>query len=196
MLRKIWQVKKILQRASRETSRFQMASGLYCLSDCSECCLKHDIEATVLEFLPLAYHLYTKGEAEYWMNEIEGKSNNGNCVFYTQGGFSQKSIGGCRFYSHRALICRLFGFSAQLDRMGGLRLVTCRRMNRENQVEIGHVRELVHHQSIPVPVYEHYMLSLHSIDVTLANKYYPINEAIFRALDYISLHFHYVRLGA
>lgn len=52
-------------------SGYQQASGLSCRSGCGECCTQPTIEATVLEMLPLALHLFDQGKAEQTLTQLE-----------------------------------------------------------------------------------------------------------------------------
>ena len=63
---KVRAVEKVFSSLQKEIESFQGESGLSCVANCGFCCTKADIEASALEFLPLAYALYKKGEAMNW----------------------------------------------------------------------------------------------------------------------------------
>ena len=53
-----------------EIATFQEQSTLHCKFGCGKCCFKPDIEATILEFLPFAQHLYNDGKANEWYENL------------------------------------------------------------------------------------------------------------------------------
>ena len=57
MLDKVRKVEKVFKQLDKEAEKFGKQSKLKCLTNCNLCCLKKGLEANVLEFLPLAYHL-------------------------------------------------------------------------------------------------------------------------------------------
>ena len=57
MLEKIRKIERVFKQLDKETQKFGKQSNLKCLANCNLCCLKKGLEANVLEFLPLAYHL-------------------------------------------------------------------------------------------------------------------------------------------
>ena len=63
--KKVQQVEKLFRLAEKDVATFQQATSLKCKSSCGMCCLKPDIAASPLEFLPLAYHLYKKDLDKY-----------------------------------------------------------------------------------------------------------------------------------
>ena len=58
---KVRAVKREYLKLDREIANFTRQSGLHCIKGCGECCKKPDIEATPLEFLPLALKLFDEG---------------------------------------------------------------------------------------------------------------------------------------
>ena len=107
---------------------FQGWSGLGCKFGCGKCCLKPDIEASPLEFLPFAVALHQEGLADEWLKKLDASSS--ICVIYNEG---QGGAGLCSRYLHRGLICRLFGFSARLNKYGVRELVTCQVIKTEQE---------------------------------------------------------------
>ncbi|MDQ3534847.1 MAG: YkgJ family cysteine cluster protein, partial [Bacteroidota bacterium] len=67
------QVEDVFIELDLDIAKFQQETGLGCIRGCGECCKKPDIEATVLEFLPLAYHLY---KADLDIEVLERLENN------------------------------------------------------------------------------------------------------------------------
>src|SRR5690606_28194775 len=104
---KVAAVEEVMSSLDAAVQSFQIWSGLGCKTGCGKCCTKADIEATVLEFLPLAKYLYSTGEAETWLEKLSGNSSEW-CALLDQAALA----GMCTNYKYRGLICRLFGYSA------------------------------------------------------------------------------------
>ena len=71
MEEKVSAIEQVFKNLDTEILRLQTASTLHCKSGCGKCCFKADIEATILEFLPFAHHLYQLGEAEEWYEKLK-----------------------------------------------------------------------------------------------------------------------------
>ena len=187
LLEKIKAVEAEFQNLDKEISSFQSWSGLACKAGCGKCCFKADIEATVLEFLPFAQHLYEQGQAFEWLEKIK-IADSTLCVILNplQGG-----VGMCSQYPHRGLICRLFGFSARTNKYGKKELVTCQIIKEETASYFQKAVEKIDAGS-EIPVMSHFYMRMHAIDFELTREFFPINEAIKRALEVI-LHYHAYR---
>lgn len=193
---KVKEVKKIYRRLDADVQRFKKETGLKCLRFCSHCCEKHDITATVLEFLPLAYSLYKEDQCEDYLRkltEMEAADNH-TCILLTYPG-KRETAGRCLAYKMRPMVCRLFGFSAVLDKNSRPQLVTCREIKQkysENYLKTVHILETVETPApMDVPIMKNYCMMLYGIDLSLAQKYYPLNEAIRMAIERVLSAFAY-----
>lgn len=189
ILRKVKAVEKVFDNLEKEINSFQLQTGLHCIAGCGKCCNKPDIDATPLEFLPLAFHWYSQGRAPE-MHEQLAKSSSPICTIYNPLTLEDKVNGNCSVYKHRGLICRLFGYGANADKYGQLRLVTCK-IIKEQQVEnyAKAIADLANNDY--VPVFSDYYKKLMQIDFGLANKFLPINEAIKEALEAVMQYYSY-----
>jgi uncharacterized protein len=169
-------------------SSFQGWSGLTCKSGCGKCCTKPDIEATVLEFLPFANHVYETKQSDEWLEKLSGDPGN-VCLFFNPG--TALGSGACSQYTHRGLICRLFGYSARTNKYAQKEFVTCLVIKTEQSATYSGIVEKVRTGS-DIPVMNHHYMRLHAIDPNLARDFYPINEAIRRAIETV-LHYHAYR---
>lgn len=187
MLDKVRAVEEVFNELDKEITSFQSRTSLHCAWGCGKCCFKPDIEASALEFLPFAHHLYTQDLAYEWYEKLKG-NNSAHCLILNpvQGG-----AGMCSEYHHRGLICRLFGYSARTNKYGRKELVTCQIIKTE-QKENFLMAEGRIAAGEPVPVMSHYYMRLHAIDPALAQEFFPINEAIRRAIEVI-LHYYAYR---
>jgi uncharacterized protein len=96
----------------------------------------------------------------------------------------------CSEYVHRGLICRLFGYSARTNKYGKKELVTCQIIKTE-QAEAYHNATLQIEGGLEVPVMSQYYMQLHAIDFELTQHFYPINEAIKRAIELVLQYYAY-----
>ena len=171
---------------SQEMSSFQGWTGLGCKAGCGKCCTKADIEATVLEFLPFAHHIFLQGQAEGWLDKL--KAHPGSICLL----LGPTALGmGCSQYPHRGLICRLFGFSARLNKYSVKEFITCQTIKSELADKYTATVENIAGGAV-VPMIGHHYMRLHGIDADLARDFYPVNEAIKRAIETV-LHYYAYR---
>lgn len=185
---KVKEVKKIYRLLDADVQQFKKETALKCLRFCSHCCEKHDITATVLEFLPLAYSFYKEGQCEEYLRklkEIQVAENN-TCILLTYPG-KRENAGRCLAYKMRPMVCRLFGFSAVLDKNSRPQLVTCREIKQkysENYLKtVGLLEKAERTVPLDIPIMKNYCMMLYGIDLSLAQKYYPLNTAIRMAIE-------------
>lgn len=183
---KVKEVEAVFQKLDAEIARFQSATGMHCKFGCGKCCFKPDIEATPLEFLPFALHLYREGLAEQWYDKLT-TSEEPVCVILNP---TQSGAGLCTEYHHRGLICRLFGYSARTNKYEKKELVTCNVIKTEEPVEYHKGVDLVE-KSGEVPVMSNYYMQLHAIDPEMTTQFYPINVAIRKAIENVLHYFAY-----
>lgn len=185
---KVVAVEQVFTKLDREIAHFQSWSGLHCKRGCGKCCFKADIEATILEFLPFALHLYKNNHAEQWLEKIE-QSDSSVCLILNP---TQSGAGLCSEYTHRGLICRLFGYSARTNKYDKKELVTCQLIKTEQRENFDKAEIEIANRA-HVPVMSHYYMQLHSIDFELTKDFYPINTAIKRAIEVVLSYYAYRR---
>ncbi len=184
---KVQAVEEAFALLDQEMSDFRGWSGLSCVFGCGRCCTKPDVEATVLEFLPFAYHTFLTNEAEAWLTKLSTHSDS-VCVLFEANGLA--GSGTCTQYLHRGLICRLFGFSARINKYGKREFGSCKPIKSE-QTEAYNATVAGIADDRPVPVMTHHYMRLHAIDADLARNLYPINEAIRRAIELVLQYYTY-----
>lgn len=177
------QVLSIYQEIDQKTARLQVAFGLRCPSLCGACCDNPDVEATVLEILPLADEIYRRNEEESVLLVLEEKSNQGDfrCVLYRANPGFQKS-GRCSYYEFRPLICRLFGFAFRRNKFGNLELSTCK-VIKERTPEAVHRAEIGISEGLDVPVYQESFMRIASMHSGIGYRRFPINLALKEGLE-------------
>ena len=187
---KVRLVETLFDRLENEITVFQSETQLHCRTGCGKCCSTPDIEASPLEFLPWALHLFLNGKAEEMLTELHHKSDS-NCHLYLPTDFLDRKMGSCSNYRYRGLICRLFGYAASRDKYGKLRLATCK-IIKEGQQENYNTAEEAISKGLYVPVFTDYYMQLSQIDNRLATTLLPINEALKTAIEEV-LHYYAYR---
>jgi len=187
LLEKVKAVEQVFEKLDGEISAFQSWSGLHCAWGCGKCCFKADIEATILEFLPFALHLYSQEKAFEWLDKLK-TTDSSICLILNP---TQAGAGLCSEYKHRGLICRLFGYSARTNKYGTKELVTCQIIKTEQTVNFESASAKIS-DGRDIPVMSQYYMQLHAIDLELTKEFFPINEAIKRAIEVI-LHYYAYR---
>ena len=179
------QVEKIYADLDREAMNFTARSDLHCLPGCSSCCLYKNIRASVLEMMPLAWHLYSNGLQDEVLDKLERERS--VCVLHRVMDTGEGS-GGCLFYEQRALICRLFGNAGIRIKDHQIAIYTCRIMKTEHAHRFGQTLERIQND-LPIPMAQDYQTRLDVIDFALASDIHPINHAIRKAMEKVSFHF-------
>lgn len=183
---KIKAIEAVFVELDRQIEEFQSATTLHCKWGCGKCCFKPDIEATILEFLPFAFHLYQAGRAEDWLDKLI-ESDSSICQILNP---TQATAGLCSEYAHRGLICRLFGYSARTNKYGKKELVTCQIIKTEQTDAFGKAISEID-KGLAVPVMNQFYMQLHGIDFELTKDFYPINEAIKKAIQTVLQYYAY-----
>ncbi len=98
--------------------------------------------------------------------------------------------GRCSNYKYRGLICRLFGFAANTDKYGNLRLATCK-IIKEGQADNYNSTAEAISKGLHVPVFTEYYMQLNQIDFQLGNMILPINKALRMALEEVLQYYAY-----
>ena len=184
---KVQAVEEVFLLLDQEISKFQGWSGHACKAGCGKCCNKADIEATVLEFLPFAHFVYRQNQSSEWLTRLEAHEGP-LCLFFEP---TRAGSGLCSQYPHRGLICRLFGFSARTNKYAQREFVTCEIIRTEQAEAYSETVKTIQNGG-SIPVMNQYYMRLHSIDPDLSRDFYPINEAIKRALETV-LHYYAYR---
>lgn len=186
---KVQAVERVFRELDKELAAFKDATGLHCISGCGLCCKKPDIAASPLEFLPLAYHLFKENKALQWLEQIQHNPDESICLIFRPM-LGQHDKGFCSQYNHRGLICRLFGFSAMLDKHGQPKLTTCKTIKNETPLEFAAATAHIEARK-KVPIMRNHYFKLRNIDPELANMLIPINQAVKTALEIVLSYYAY-----
>jgi Fe-S-cluster containining protein len=183
---KVKSVEEVFARLDAEIARFQEATTLHCKHGCGKCCFKPDIEATPLEFLPFALHLYQNNQAEEWLDKLKD-ADSPLCVILNP---TQSGAGLCSQYLYRGLICRLFGYSARTNKYGKPELITCQIIKTDQAIPVAAVEAKLGN-GLDIPIMSQYYMQLASIDFDMAREFYPINKAMRNAIETVMHYYAY-----
>lgn len=186
---KVRQVEELFDGLEREIKTFKSATQLDCRVGCGKCCSNPDIEASPLEFMPWAFHLFLNGKAEEMLAELNNSSIT-TCHIYRPLALLEEYNGSCSNYRYRGLICRLFGYAANRDKYGELRLATCK-IIKEDQLENFNNTEEAISKGLYVPIFTDYYMQLSQIDYHLASIILPINKALKMAIEEVLQYYAY-----
>jgi Fe-S-cluster containining protein len=184
---KVRLVEELFDQLEQESAQFEKTSGLHCVAGCGKCCSYPNVEASPIEFLPWAFHLFLNGEAENMLALLK-ENQSPTCMIYKS--LSVTGKGQCSNYKYRGLICRLFGFAANTDKYGNLRLATCQ-IIKEGQAEKYNSTAEAITKGLNVPVFTEYYMKLNQIDFQLGNLIVPVNKAIKMAIEEVLLYYQY-----
>jgi Fe-S-cluster containining protein len=179
-------VQAIYLRLDRRTAAFRRRSGLACLPGCGECCRSAEVEATVLELLPLALELRRRGRAEEVLERIRGSQTPERCVLFSERPLGRFG-GHCTEYVRRPLLCRLFGFAAMENREGRPDLVACRPMREADPGRVGQAAAKAAQCQLAVPLMRDFTMAIYRLDPVLGSGALPINAALRQALERVAL---------
>jgi Fe-S-cluster containining protein len=183
-------VENLFQNLDEEIKSFQKETKLGCIIGCGKCCSTPEIDASPLEFLPWAFHIFLNGLAEETLLELEQNSTS-TCFLYRPKSLSEIALGSCSSYQYRGLICRLFGFGATTDKYGKLRIATCN-IIKENQKTNFENAIIAINSNLSVPIFTEYYMQLSQIDYNLGTMFQPVNKAMKTALEEV-LHYYAYR---
>lgn len=186
---KVRAVEKLFDQLDAEISQFQTETKLHCQAGCGKCCTHSQVDASPLEFLPWAFHLFLNGEAELLLDEVNTNTSS-ICHLYRPIGLLESGSGSCSNYIHRGLICRLFGYGANTDKYGKLRLATCKFIKEDQTLFFTEAEERIS-AGLSVPIFTHYYMQLSQIDFYLGNSVVPINQALKLALEAVLQYYAY-----
>lgn len=187
---KVNSVEEVFQTLDTDISTFQTHSGLQCKSGCGQCCHKADIEATVLEFLPLAYYMYKQGSAMELYENVSSKSDR-LCVMLGP----SRAYGMCLNYRFRGMICRIFGFTGRMNKHGRTEMITCKIIKTEHEESYNSIMNSAANGISEIPLAQQYYRRLMSVDDELSRTTYPINIAIKKAIEEVMHYYAYREIG-
>jgi len=161
----------------QEVASFLQTSQLKCTAGCGECCANPEIEATMLEMLPLALFLIAEKKAEAVLDNLKNV-NRAYCFFYQHEEGNIKK-GQCTIYAYRPSLCRLFGVAKV-----GIRWSVCKEIKDKHALAYDDLLKI----NPDLTSMNDWTMRLFSLDAQLGQKKMPINEATKLILEKIILY--------
>lgn len=183
----VFNLQKIYDEMGETFSSYQGSVGLSCPPGCGQCCLNPDVEASMLEMLPMALKIYDDGKLEDWLDRLESNQISHCLIFNYQGGRK----GQCTSYHERPSLCRMFGVSGYTDKKGEMAVSICKLIKQdfpENSQQIQQER------NPKTPKLRDWSFHLSTIHPELIQKRIPINDALKGALEKIALYAKYYEI--
>lgn len=177
------EVRRVFDELDVEIKAFLEASKLTCIPGCGFCCANPKVNASVLEFLPLAFDLYDKGKAEKALKMLESKDEQSLCILYKSMSLDN-AMGFCSDYSNRGLICRLFSSSSRKNKEGKKEIITCKKLKEGKKSEFEAASKSIN-EDLPIPSSTGIYNQLYNIDFQLTSQQFPINQAIKKAIEVV-----------
>lgn len=187
--RRVKLVEDLFQNLDLEISEFQSKTNLHCKMGCGKCCTNPEMNASPLEFLPWAFHLFLNGQAEKVLTELTHKTTS-ICHVYNTISIVDNHSGNCSSYKYRGLICRLFGYGANTDKYGQLRMSTCSIIKQNQTKNYKKTTEAINN-GLKIPIFTDYYMNLSQIDFKLGNIIIPINKALQYAIEEVLQYYAY-----
>lgn len=184
------EISRIYLELDERIARFQSASGMRCATGCGACCQNKQVEATVLEALPLAAEICRRQEMENVLTAIAQREDQEDttCVMYRPDNHIKGPMifghGACTCYDFRPLICRLFGFAARRNKRGDLELCACKIISRESPLAVETARTVLA-QGLDLPVYQDSFMRIGASHPAIGYRRFSINQAVRGAIGYL-----------
>jgi uncharacterized protein len=183
------QLFEVYSDLERQIADFKGRAGIDCLRKCQTCCSTAKyVEASIFEMLPLSLRLWEEGRAEEILEKLDGVHPEDLCISLNLHP-TEEVPEGCLNYSYRPLICRLFGFSATVDKHGHPRIVICKPLKERNSGIDDRINEQIRGE-LPVPLMPDFSRKIAFIDPRLGQEKYPINIALWEALELVGQKIH------
>ena len=186
---KVEEIEVLFSQLEIELKTFTETTHLFCNAGCGKCCTNPTMEASPLEFLPWAFHLFKIGEAENVLEKLNHHSNP-ICFNYNPISDSDLHSGSCNTYKYRGLVCRLFGYGATRDKFAQLRLATCSIIKEQQTDNYNKTNDAINN-GLSVPIFTDYYMKLSQIDFRLGNVYVHINKALQLAIEEVLQYYAY-----
>ena len=182
---KIRKVLFLYKEIDKKVDMFTRKSKLKCLSGCGKCCESPNVEATVLEMIPLALDLWEKDQAEEWWEKTKKIDGKGPCVFCRPDPLIPGK-GRCGVYPFRPMLCRFYAFSARKEKDNRLSLYGCPLIRDAQPEEFKNAQKGIN-AGMKVPCMSDYTIQVSAMDPQLGKEQLPINKAAQLAIEKVGM---------
>ena len=174
-------VLELYSEMDRQTAELRTVTGLRCLPGCGHCCESTTPEVTATELLPAAEELFSRGEAQQWLESITSVGETARCVFFQPDPLIPGN-GHCQLYALRPSVCRLFAFAVMKNNNGKPELLTCCRQKEQMPFVVERAQEAISGGMV-VPGFDYFFLKMVALEPSLGRQRLPINRALHLALE-------------
>lgn len=182
-----FELQNIYDEMGSSFANYQKNSGLNCLEGCGKCCTNPDIEASVLEMLPLAVRLNDENKLDEWLTKLETPAKDSCLMFEPHSEDGTKGM--CGAYKERPSVCRMFGVAGYFDKHHEVTLSVCK-LIREKYPELTQTR-ISEATAENTPVLVNWSYRMAEIDPALIQDRMPLNQALKLALEKVALYAQY-----
>lgn len=180
-------LQKLYEEMGQTFSAHQSKLGLSCPSGCGQCCLNPEVDASLLEMIPLALKIYDEGRLEEWLERLESNTT-AHCLLYQDQGGRK---GYCGSYQERPSLCRMFGVSGYLDKNQKITLSICKLLKQEFPEQ---TQKAVSQTDAATPILRDWSIHLSTLHPELIQRRMPINDALKGALEKVALYAKYYEI--
>jgi len=186
------QLSEVYADLERQIANFKRGAGIECLRKCTFCCATAKfVEASIFEMLPLSLHFWEEGRALEILEKLEGIHPEAPCILLNPNPPDELS-GGCSYYRFRPLICRLFGFSATVDKNGKPFISLCVPLKELHSGVAERVNKKIR-EDLPFPLMADFSRKVAMIHPHLGQEKYPVNIALLEALELVGAKMHFLK---
>lgn len=176
-----------------QIAEFKKRTGIECLRGCTVCCATAKfVEASIFEMLPLSLHFWEEGRAAEILEKLEGIHPEAPCILLNPNAPEELS-GGCSYYRFRPLVCRLFGFSATVDKNGRPMIALCQPL-KDLHSGIAEQLDQKIREDLPFPLTADFARKVGMIHPRLGQEKYPVNIALLEALELVGQKIHFLKI--
>ena len=175
-----YRVLELYSEMDRQTAEFRTATGLHCLPGCGQCCESSTPEASEIELLPVAEELFSREEAQQWLERIASIRGTEKCIMYEPDPLIPGN-GRCQLYLWPPSVCRLFAFGAIRNKNGKPELVTCPCQKEQIPLLVKGAQEAIS-RGMAVPSFDYFFFKMVALEPSLGRQV-PINRALHLALE-------------
>ena len=160
-------------------SSYQSSTGWNCLPSCGKCCLNPEVDASILEMIPMAYSIYLEGKLDEWLDKLQTTKQE-HCIVYEQG--LKEGEGKCGRYNDRPSLCRMFGVSGHYNKQHEISLSVCKLIKEKYKLFDQELKG----SKQETPMMADWSMKLASINPQLIQDKMPINKALLGALEKVA----------
>lgn len=171
---------RIYQEIEKQTFRVKRQTGMVCPDRCGQCCWSRNIEATVVEMIPLVNHILRSGRLNEVLTALDTAGPDDLCVFFRPD-MAHRDRGFCSDYRYRPLVCRLFGFSARRNKDDRISAQVCRRLKQVDPEACERFKALC--MSGALPPMRAWFQRIAAMDPVRGYRLMPVNQALRECID-------------